>query len=380
MTKYPFTVSKRRKNKYGIQVWQIRFQYNLKSYTNHFAGSKQDAIKKGLSLYQDVINGLVSDPSNATFKQYWLDTFTDHHISPLEHGTRYEYQGNFTRYFEKPLGNLKLKNIKPLHINNLFANLRKRGLKEGTLAIAYAYLNKSFNYAVENEFIARNPMLKISKPKPKKTKADNFTPVSSDTIVEFLEYAKEHHSDYYPSIAFDWYTGLRRSEIVAIRFDSIDIDNATVKISQSVESKKRPYPIFKFTGKTDGTFRTHHLSPEAVEILNLQKLLNDSEPNPKQFVFTSYKARNKYGLIHIDQLTRVFKTIVKALNLPEDFTFHSARHQLATDLNRLGATAKDIQEHLGHSTITTTMNMYTHTTDTTKQNTAKLLSERFTNE
>ena len=99
MNKYPFTISKRRKNKHGIQVWQIRFQYNLKSYDFTVNGSKPDAVKKGIALYQDVINGLMSDPSNATFKQYWADTFTNHHISRCDHSTRVEYQGNFRRYF-----------------------------------------------------------------------------------------------------------------------------------------------------------------------------------------------------------------------------------------------------------------------------------------
>ena len=380
MKKYPFTVSKRRKNKHGIQVWQIRFQYNLKSYGFTVNGSKSDAIKKGLAHYQDVINGFVSDPSNVTFKQYWADTFNDLHISNLDHSTRTEYHGNFSRYFEKPLGNLKLKNIKPLHINNLLNDMRKKGLAESTIGIAYAYLHKAFNDAVKNELIARNPMMKIAKPKAKLTKSDNFTPVSSEVINQFLDYAKVNHSDYYPAIAFDWFTGLRRQEILALTFDNIDIDNATVEISQVVEPKMRPYPFFKSTAKTDVTLRTHHLSEDAVEILSLRKLLNDSEPNPKHYVFTSDNAQNKYGLIHIDQLSRVFKKIVRALNLPEDFTFHSARHQVATDLHRLGANPKDIQEHLGHSTITTTMNMYTHTTDETKKNTAGLLNERFSNE
>ena len=54
--------------------------------------------------------------------------------------------------------------------------------------------------------------------------------------------------------------------------------------------------------------------------------------------------------------------------------------QFATDPHRLGANPKDIQEHLGHSTITTTMNMYTYTTDETKKNTAGLLNERFSND
>ena len=226
-------------------------------------------------------------------------------------------------------------------------------------------------YAVKCELILTNPADKVDKPKKEqyiatyynKTELNNLFVAILDTPIKL------------PVLIASYY-GLRRSEVLGIKWDAIDFDNKTIIIRHTISQTKvdgKLQIVAEDKTKNQSSYRTLPLIPEIEELLLEEKA--NQEYNKKIFK-KSYLNKDGYvcvntdgSILKPDYVSHKFNQILKNNNL-RPIRFHDLRHSCASLLLSNKVSMKDIQIWLGHSSYNTTANIYTHVDIESKQNSA----------
>lgn len=244
------------------------------------------------------------------------------------------------------------------YFNEKFENGRldgKGGLSAKTLRHHKNIIYQTLHLAVLNELILKNPCENVTLPKRERY---NYQFYNLEELQTFFNAVKSE--PLYPLYLVTATYGLRRSEVLGIKWDSIDLDAKKLTIKHT---RTRCNEIIeKDKTKNQSSFRSFPLTDEITNIfVNLKlrekenKKLFGKEYNNNNYVF-KWDNGNPYNP---DYITDKFsKTLVK-YELKK-IRFHDLRHSCASLLNAQGFTLKDIQEWLGHADIQTTANTYSH--------------------
>lgn len=300
--------------------------------------------------------------------------------SSVEEVTYAGYEGVVTKrivpYFRKmgvTLGNLTALDIERFY-EYCFNTL---GIKGSTVQHYHANLHKALKYAVKHDLIESNPMEKVERPKSQKF-VGSFYSVAE---LEWLFQAVKGDPVEFPVLMAAFY-GLRRSEIMGLRWQAIDFVGNTITIDHTVvqfRSKGKTKVIQKDRTKNASSCRSLPLVPQYRELLLRMKerqeqcrklcgncyiesdyiYVNDlGEPYQPNFVSQHFRA-----LLEKNQL-RVIR-------------FHDLRHTCASLLLKNGVSMKEIQEWLGHSNFSTTANIYAHLDTAAKNTSAAKMTRAF---
>ncbi len=283
-------------------------------------------------------------------------------------------------YF-KPL-RLSIKEVRPLHIqeyyNYKYSHGRADG-KPGGLSIASLkkhsiVLKEVLQEAVLYEYIERNPAQGVRLParlipvrKPSFLTAEQ----ANKLLVEF----KGHPLQGVVYTAL--YYGLRRSEVLGLRWQSVDFDAGTLTIEHTVVKTKTV--VRKDKTKTQSSHHTYVLIDDVREALIEQKRRQEENKRAfgKAYVQSDYIFTWDDGrLFSPDYLSRGFKNVVKRAGMP-DVTFHGLRHSTASILYDKGWDIKDAQTWLRHSSVKVTGDIYTHVAEDRKASMATKLDKTF---
>ncbi len=231
----------------------------------------------------------------------------------------------------------------------------KDGLSAKSLQGIKKVLSQIFKSARRDKLIYENPCEFVKL--PKEIKKDRNV-INQNQITQFFDKIKD--DPLFPILYITLIYGLRRSEVLGLKWDSVNYDDMTVSIKHTVVKGKDI--VLKDTTKNDSSRRTYPMSDEIKKIFLNQKKLE--EENRKKYKKT-YK-ENDYvfkwddgELYRPDYLTRRFKKLLEENNMPK-LRFRDLRHSCASVLVSNGYQLKDVQEWLGHSDIGVTANTYTH--------------------
>lgn len=274
-------------------------------------------------------------------------------------------------FFDKQ--DLRLIDIISDDIIDFFDYLRAKGLKETTL-LHFAYIIRPcLTEAYKNRVIPENPYDFVPVIKKNRPLISYYT---KDEMNKFLDCIRGNKYELVFRLAAMY--GLRRSEILGIKWNAIDMENNTISIRHKViNSGNRT--IFTDTLKTKSSYRTLPLLPviktlllEQKDRIRLyQKAFKSNYCNDYQdYVFT-----NEYGKVyHSDTVSQAFRNVLKAHNL-KHIRFHDLRHSCASLLLRHGISMKQIQEWLGHSNFATTADIYSHLDYSSKVDAANTMAQ-----
>lgn len=279
----------------------------------------------------------------------------------IEHNTYESYNSVINKvmipYFLKKdllLQQVTVKDI--LEYYDYLSNERK--VSNNTIVHHHVLLRKYLDVAVNKDLIENNIMYKVPRPKIKQFVSECY---NIDEIQIFLDCIERH------KLALEFYIatyyGLRRSEIVGLRFSAIDFKEKKIIINTTV-SKKTAKIVIKKRTKNKSSYRILPL----IDIIE-EKILErkDRIENDKAFYKNSYNKKyadficvqGNGNIVSPDMLSQNFLAVIKRCNLKR-IRFHDLRHSCATLLYKKGVPLKDIQHFLGHSTIATTANIYAH--------------------
>lgn len=253
-----------------------------------------------------------------------------------------------------------------LEVNHVSAN---------TVKHRHANIHKAFAYAYKTDLIQSNPADKVELPKIEKYSGQFYNQKQIENLIRVVK----GDPIEFGVITASFY-GLRRSEVLGLKWDAIDFENKTITIRHTVhevtiDGKTRI--VASDTTKTKSSYRSLPLVKPFEEILLRMK--QEQEEN-KRLCGRCY-CQDYLDYIYVNQIGEIvkpgfvtahFSAVLKANNLPH-IRFHDLRHSCASLLFAQGVSLKEIQAWLGHSTIGTTANIYTHLDENNKLSSANAI-------
>lgn len=277
--------------------------------------------------------------------------------------------------------NKKIKDINVFDIEKYYYHeLNVRCVSANTVIHYHNYLTLVFKYALKLGVIQNNPMLIVEKPKKERYIAKTY---NSEEINMLLDLLKKDKEDIYFGVLMACYFGLRRSEVIGLKWSSVNFVENTISITSTVTETNldgKKVTIYKDKTKSISSLRTF-VMPEKIKDLLLE-MKQRQEENKKKFgrgyltKFSDYIYVDDGGnLFRPNYLTVRFGKFLKKYDLSH-IRFHDLRHSCATMLYQNNVNVKDIQAYMGHSSSKTTMDIYVHLMNKNNISTVSLISDK----
>lgn len=264
--------------------------------------------------------------------------------------------------FLPKFGKVNMEKIKTSMVNDFLHRQLERGVSNSTVNKYKILLSGIFKLALAENVVSKNPLqgsMVIKKVKPQTTyiKKEDMERILSKAKKLFDETVVEKRSGsnikcLYPVILTAYHTGMRINEILALRWENIDLEKNEIKVCENLtEAKDINGKIRLIVGapKTNDSIRIIKISQ------TLEKVLRDLGSDEK-YVFTSEVG----GYIASSNFSRVWRKLLNNLGLRGQYRFHDIRHTHATELIGAGYNIKAVSQRLGHADVQTTLNIYAH--------------------
>jgi integrase len=335
---------------------------------------RREALNAMAKLRTEVTEGSYIDPSKVRILDFMQQWFEERKVN-VEPETFERDYGLFKNHISKELSNLELQQLTPLMMQQLINKLNKN-LSASTVRIVYSLLKQTLDKSVSPyKMIKENPIIGITLPKRKKTSLQVWDEITIKMFIEKAKDLKIGHR-YYRGYLIALLTGLRRGEILGLRWRDVDLENGLLFIRQIVSSQTTK---IKDRTKTEAGARTVSIPKILVEVLKVQK---EQVENEKLKYGKEYKDYDlvictpKGATICPKNFFRTFKDVCNRLELPI-IRFHDLRHSHATLLIAKNANVKIISERLGHSDIKVTLDTYSHILPSMQQGIVDTLDKIF---
>jgi integrase len=339
----------------------------------------EDMLRKTRKTHEEEVNRLENEKVSpedmlfADFMEEWLAFVRTQIKLTTFGGYQMNVQKAIAPYFREK--GIRLQELTAEDINKFYAEQLKR-VKAMTVHKFHANISAALKYAVEMDYIPHTVMVKVKRPKLDRY-AGKFL-LESEAIA-LVDAVKGHKLEL--AVIFGVFYGLRRSETVGLRWESINFEANTITIEHTVtianvDGKK--VMVADDTTKTKSSLRSLPLVPEVRA--KLEEVKAEQERNRKLCGKSYNKAESAY--IYTDALGNRIKSDYISAQFPKFMVakgfkrirYHDLRHSCASLLLANGVPLKQIQDWLGHSDFATTANIYAHLDDSSKQKTAEAMT------
>jgi len=297
--------------------------------------------------------GIDVAPSSATVSQL-MGRYIHLKAAECEERTIERYRELARLHISEPFGSVLIRKLRPLAVQEHYARLLRSGLSARTVHHVHALFRAAFAWGVSKELLARSPFVAVEGPVVRPTEAHHLTPEEVDAILDAAE-GTRWHGPLSLSIA----TAARRGEIIALRWDAVDLVAAVVTIQSSMSDAGGK---LRLKGTKSGRSRRIPLSETAVRALRSRRsqMLQDRLLAGPAYEDGGYVFADALGRSLVpDALTKAFKRFADKVGVP-DATLHTLRHSAASWLLADGVDIRTVQAILGHSVASTTLNIYAH--------------------
>ena len=332
--------------------------------------------KRVLDEWEEKVTENFLDILFSEYLKQWLES-VKHSIAET---TYFGYKGTIEHqicpYFSQR--KIKLHELKPHHIQTFYTwKMKKDGITGNTIHRYHANIHKALKDAARTELIKDNPASKVILPKKEKFKGAYYTPEELRKLVDVAKGTKLE----IPVMLVSWF-GMRRGEIVGVRWNAINYEARTLYMCGTVTDKgertQTENLTYRHFGKTPASIRTFPLTDEMVMYLKAlrskqleNRLLAGSEYNTK---WQDFVCVDEMGdLIQPEYIGYTFPKLLEKHGFRK-IRFHDLRHTNATLLLEEGATLKEVQDWMGHKSFATTADTYAHVQTKAKQRLAETMA------
>lgn len=246
------------------------------------------------------------------------------------------------------LGGMRVSDVSPLHIEKLLRSRLEAGSSPKTVRNLVGLLQSIFSLAVDDDLIPRSPVRDRHKPRLTRSEKPVWSPEQLKLIVDSVP--KQHRSLFQCAML----TGARLGELLAIHWKHIAFDSQRLEIRQALWEGELVQP------KTEASVRVIYFGPSLLSAFTTLKQ-NSNHNKPDDFVF----CKEDGSPLNPDVLRRdVLYPTLDRLGIARTHRaagFHTFRHSAATIVNQQTGNLKLVQKLLGHSNLSTTADVYTHT-------------------
>lgn len=243
-------------------------------------------------------------------------------------------------------------------------------LSNRTVEYIHTLIGGALQQAYKNELIKKNYNEFTVLPKKEEKE---IVPLSTEEIASILRVAKE--TSMYALIILEVFTGMRKGEILALQWEQVDLENKSVYVKKNLcrvnikeSTGKKKTELILMPPKTKKSVRKIPINDEVVQVLREHKDEQNKHKEEYKYIYQDNDivfAKSDGTFQNPRELLRQFHRILEKAGVRK-CRFHDLRHTFASLLLQAGETPKIIQELLGHSSIITTMDVYTHVVDNGK--------------
>ena len=322
-----------------------------------YAKTRKEAAEKLTRAMADRDAGLVFEDKKLTLGQYLDRWLRDSVLGSVKPVTFENYEQLVRVHIVPALGRIKLKTLSPAHLQGFYRERLDSGLSTRTVQYLHALLHKALKQALRWDLVPRNVATAVD---PPRVHREEMQPLSPTQVRTFLEAAREDRLEALYVLAV--HCGLRQGELLGLRWEDIDLEAGTLQVRRTLTAAKGDRAFT--TPKTVKSRRNVRLTSGAIDALirHHQRQLEEREHlaglwQDQGLVFTSGVGTpiNRHNLLH-----RSFKPLLEKVGLPHSVRFHDLRHTCATLLLSKGIHPKLVQELLGHSNVSITLDTYSH--------------------
>ena len=370
--------------------WHLNIMGKRKQQTKAFA-RQSDAKAYAVKMADEAEGRGIHDPNRYTFRSYmdhWLDQMEDrgeHSVTTLM-----GYRRNaamLCRYF----GEVPLVKLRALDLDIAYSALLSGGgkardgsgearpLKARTVHHIHRCAHTALRQAIKWRFLAHNPATDATPPQPQKSKARSLTKDERARVLQAARKASYPNLDIL--LATLAMTGLRRSEVLGLAWDCVDLDAGVIEVRRTVITGPNNTAIVREETKTETSKRKIPIAPELVELLRRQRvfiseqLLVWGKDYAREPLFVFPEAGGH--VMKPDTLTTRLRSVNRSAGVKGAQPVHGHRHTAATVMLAKGADIKTVSVQLGHSTPAITMALYVHEEDERSRAAAALLGNVF---
>lgn len=333
------------------------------------------------------------EPSKSTLGE-WIDIWLKEYCVHLKYQAKKSYAAQCNTHIKPSLGAVPLRSLTTPQIQTFYNELGRTGhavtrinpktgkpettykpLSPKSIKNIHSILSKCLNTAIDVGYLKENPTTRTKIPKVIRRE---IHPLTDEQVKEFIEaLEKEEYASLYKFITF---TGTRKAEALGLTWDCIDFDNALVNISKQLIKKPKKDGGYSFDTLKNYKARVLAIPPYVIDILRQRQLEQESDRKHADLLWNGYPSEEdqKTALVFTTKdgspinpkvAYLHYNKIAKRLGI-EGSRVHDLRHTYAVLLLQNGDNIKSVQTNLGHATAAFTLDIYGHTTEKMKTESA----------
>ena len=352
----------------GERSWELKFDLGTDPLTgkrltkyHSFKGTKREAEAELVRLKAGADKGDYIDPSKTTLAEF-LDRWETWAATQVSAETLERYKELTAHHVRSRLGAARVQRLRTADFAELYGKLQQSkadggaGLAARTVGHTHRLLHRVFSHAVKWGVVAINPVAAAEPPRVERTEIEILDP---DQIKVVLNALRKHR--LYPIVVMGLATGMRRGEMVALRWRDVDLDHGSVRVERSLEQTSDGLR-FK-SPKTKSGRREITIPASIVAELRAhwrrqqeQRLsLGMGKAGPEDLVFPRFDGTAWPP----DSLSSDWSNAVRGMKLPK-VTLHALRHTHVSQLIASGLDVVSVSRRIGHSNPTVTLGVYAH--------------------
>lgn len=362
------SVSKRKDGR-----WQARLTLAGGKRLSVYGRTRADAVRKLNTAKAEFEVGSLASPTMQTLGEWlhhWLETMQRQAVAASTFG---QQQWLVRKHIKPHIGERRLSRLTPEHFDWLFAELERTGVGARTRHHVYQLLSKALRKAVEKRRIPISPMAAVEAPRRKRPE------IMALTVADVRKLLAKAAGDPYETLyVIAVHTGMRWGEIAGLQWQDVDLERGVVHVRRAQREvyvpdapKGKKWRVEVAEPKTKSGRRAIRLGQATVAALRVHRDALGARPLPSVRVFTTTTGE---PLRRSNFARNEWHPLLERAELPK-MGFHSLRHTMATTGLTNGLHAKVIQERLGHSRISQTLDTYSHVIPELHEEAASVLED-----
>lgn len=352
-------------------------------------GKSQKDVKEKLKLFieEEKNNENLTDIGELTLQSWVYQYLKDYKANEIKASTFNTYMTFYRKHIENSeIGLMDLKAVKTSDLQRYYNQKLKKGLSAKTVRHLSVIIRETLAQAVRLQYIGINPQDAVILPKKEKFVGNTLT---KEDVIKLLREAREEA--LFPLIMTAIFTGMRKGELLGLQWENVDLDNGFISVEKSLcrvadgvdEKGRHRTKVELLEPKTVSSKRRIPINTQLVEILKRHK--ENQEEYKKEtgdfyncdldLVFANYLGE----FMSEREVLRGFYDVLDKYNI-ERVRFHDLRHTFASLMMEMQTDSKVIQDILGHSSISTTLDIYTHLKMEQKRNSVEKMAGMFIQE
>ena len=354
------------------ETYEGRFTYKGQAYSVH-GNTITETQKKMTDLKYKLQHGLFVESSKTTLNEWfeiWLKVYKK---NKLKKGTISTYKKQYSYMVKEKLGKKYITDIRGEHIQTLYNDLVEEEYAVSSIKIVAAILSGCFKQAFKNGLIERNPVKLAEVPSDKEEHI--MKAMTKEEQHMFMEYAKDSYLFNFYSMLLR--TGLRNGELRGLKFSDIDKKKRVIHIRRTLKYEEGE-GYYEDTPKTKSSRRDIPLTRDVEKLLDAQKYYwGEKIVNIRRYVFCTEEGKPLSRDRVQYEIDRIIKQINQSGNEFERITPHVFRHTFATRAIESGMKPQTLKAIMGHSSLSMTMDLYSHVMPDTKATEMEMIAVAF---